>query len=92
MTPRCVITGCALIVDNEWVAGDLFDAGTHWVFNGNVDLPDRSLPPRWMPMSEAHYKKTLSPLDWWEKRGVFFIDKAVANLNEAALAYIGVAT
>jgi hypothetical protein len=85
---QCEITGCALIHGDEWVAGDLFDAGTHWVFNGNVELQGSRSIPLWMPISEAHYTKTISPLDWWEKRGVFVIEKSKANMNQKAIDYI----
>ena len=86
MSIQCVITGCALVVAGDgWVAGDLFDGGSSWVFCGNVS----NNQPQWLPIADLHYSKQLRPRDWFEKRGVFIIDKSEANLNEAALEYIG---
>jgi hypothetical protein len=82
---HCIITGCALLSDGQWVAGDLFDAGEFYVFNGNVN--SRTMGPDWFPMP-PYYEKTLSPDDWFERRSVFVIHKTKANLNQAAFDYI----
>lgn len=90
MSIQCVITGCALIEGNRWVAGDLFDAGSVYIFNGNIHLDRPSTAqPLWLPIESAHYSKTLAPDDWFEKRGVFVIEKSKANLNDAASQYVG---
>lgn len=81
--PHCVITGCALKVNGRFVAGDLFDAGTCFVFHGNVHEGE----PAWM--GETVYDRVLEPFDWWERRGVFVIPKEYAAMNRAAADYIG---
>lgn len=86
MSIQCIITGCALVNDGRWVAGDLFDAGSHYVFNGNMDRETSA--PEWLHINSLHYNKRLEPSGWFEKRGVFVINKVHANLNEAACEYI----
>jgi hypothetical protein len=83
---QCVITGCALIDGNRWIAGDLFDAGAYWVFNGNYDHETRQ--SEWNS-GEPHYGKRIT-LDgrWMEKRGIFFLPKDDTQLNQAAIDYI----
>ena len=87
---KCVITGCALISPYSgcWVAGDLFDGGTVWVFNGNYAGTD----PAWLPTTHVpiHYSKHITPTDgnYFERRGVFVIFKDKATLNTAALEHI----
>lgn len=90
MSIRCVITGCALVSGHLWVAGDLFDAGTCWIFNGNVNsaVGDKTVTPEWLQIHSCHYEKRLEPDDWFERRGMFVIEKSAANLNEQALEYI----
>lgn len=83
MAIQCIITGCALVAGARWVAGDLFDAGSCYIFNGNHE----DGLPLWCPLP-PHYTKRLEPHDWWEKRGVFVIEKTKANLNQAAASYI----
>lgn len=86
---KCVITGCALIGhDGRWIAGDLFDGGSQWVFNGNYRIEGLRVKPEWIDDEELHYEKHLQPDDWFEKRSVFVVDKSKANLNEAAVRYI----
>lgn len=86
MRPRCVITGLALIspADDAWIAGDLFDAGSVWIFNGNCE----GGRPAWL-YEEPHYQKHITPTGvFWERRGVFVIPKEDAQLNSAALEYM----
>lgn len=83
---KCVITGCALVTGDGWLAGDLFDTGgDDWVFSGNWDHR-RSLP-EWQ-RGEPVYVRVLQPEDWWERRGVFVIPKRCAGANDAAREYI----
>lgn len=88
---KCIITGCALVNESlqEWVAGDLFDSDEFYVFNGNFDVA--SFRASWLK-GPPSYSKVLAPWDYWERRGVFIIPKEMANLNQAALAYIGETT
>lgn len=86
MSLPCIITGCALITGEGWVAGDLFDADPYLVFNGNYD-PGRG-KPLWLPLSDQRYARTMTPSDWFERRGLFVIHKRFANLNAAAQEHI----
>ena len=84
---NCVITGCALVVGGAWSPGDLYMTsaeGDTLVFVSNTQ---DGKPVRLH--GEPHYNKRLEPSDHWEKRGVFVIRKRRANLNQAALDYIG---
>ena len=84
---KCIITGCSLVDTGErWVSGDLFDAGTHYVFNGNYN--NTKCVPQWV-VGGPIYGRQLHPISYWERRGVFVILKEDANLNEAAKQYIG---
>lgn len=85
MTIQCVITGCALISHTHWIAGDLFDAGNVYIFHGNYNHKEKE--PTWLEMP-SRYIKILEPKEWFERRGVFVIEKTKANLNDKALAYI----
>jgi hypothetical protein len=85
MSIQCVITGCALISGMRWVAGDLFDAGSVYIFNGNMER--ETVDPKWLSLP-ATYSKALEPDDWFERRGMFVIEKSKANLNQKALDYI----
>jgi hypothetical protein len=86
---KCVITGAALIDPNtaRWLPGDLFDLGSHYLFNGNfrggqlqwLDITDPSaLPPNTFKTYDQH----------WERRGVFIIEKLAIELSPEAKAYI----
>lgn len=86
---KCVITGCALIWEGAWVAGDLFDVGTHYVFNGNFNPHDESGDGVQWIVGEPHYANTISPTDYWERRGVFVIEKSKANPSPEAMEYMG---
>ena len=86
---KCVATGCALIWEGAWVAGDLFDVGTHYVFNGNYDHDDEAGDGIQWIVGEPFYANRISPSDYWERRGVFVVDKAKANPSEALVEYIG---
>lgn len=82
----CVITGCALVDGNRWIAGDLFDAGAYWVFNGNYD--HEACRPEWIS-GELHYVNRITLGGrWMEKRGIFFLPKNDTQLNQAAIDYI----
>jgi len=88
MSLPCVITGCALVHHGRWIAGDLFDAGDHWVFNGNWNRSEPNEPTWITRMDACHYRCRFEPTDWFERRGVFVIHKSNANLNQDALEYI----
>lgn len=87
LPPRCVITGCALLRQGSWVAGDLFDADTHWVFNGNIR---NGAAIAWQPAAPVpHYQKHITlEGEYFERRGVFVVHKSAATLNPAAIDYI----
>lgn len=85
---KCVITGAALIDPNtaRWLPGDLFDLGTHYLFNGNV----RSGEVGWLDLqSSSPHGPTFRTYDQhWERRGVFVIEKLAIELSPEAKAYI----
>ena len=90
---NCIITGIALVaVDGlHAVAGDLFDCGTHYVFNGNWERgkgDNYSPKPAWLPVDQLPYNRRMAPTTYWERRGVFVIPKGEANLNQAAQEYL----
>lgn len=85
---RCIITGCALVVDDAWIAGDLYTQGAEsdsLIFVGNQQNGEAC----WLYNKPISYSKRLAPAGLWEKRGVFIILKVDANLNQAALEYLG---
>jgi hypothetical protein len=85
---RCVITGCVLSIDaHRAVVGDLFDCGDSYVFNANWREPDGIC---WIKSWQAtlSHGRQLSPIDWWEKRGVFIIPKDRAGLNDACIKHM----
>jgi hypothetical protein len=85
MSAVCIITGCALIHHNGmWVSGDLFLDGTTMIFNANVAEDNE---PVWF-IGQPFYSKTVTPSNWWERRGVFVFSEHVANLNSEAREYI----
>lgn len=85
---KCVITGCALIWEGAWVAGDLFDVGTHYVFNGNYNLHDQTGDGVQWIVGEPLTSKTVAPTNYWERRGVFVIDKTDVTVSPSALKYM----
>ena len=81
---QCVITGCALIQDDKWVSGDLFKAGDDvYIFNAN----NENGVPIWCD-GDPFYSRTITPSDWWERRGVFIIEEKHAKFNLSALEYM----
>lgn len=92
---KCIITGCAMQLEGHpgmWLAGDLFEVGDCYVFNGNQDR-DAS-QPRWMMGNSPHYRKRVELLaslgGAFENKGVFVAPKDDWRLNAEAAAYIGV--
>jgi hypothetical protein len=87
MTPRCIITGIAVISPHDpflWVPADLFDAGEYYLINGNVV----GTIPQWIE-GEPFYSRTITlNHTYFEKRGVFLIHKTEAVLNAAAEDYL----
>lgn len=86
---RCVITGAALIDPNtaRWLPGDLFDLGSHYLFNGNFRGGDVG----WLEIKDVSQlpSKTFKTYDQhWERRGVFIIEKLAIELSPEAKAYI----
>lgn len=85
---QCVITGCALVVDNNFVWGDLFEVDGVWVFNGAYDKEG----PAWRNI------RYLAPEDkalvvhsgdhYFERRSVFVVPCTNAHLNKLALQYV----
>jgi hypothetical protein len=84
---HCAITGCALVFHGRWIAGDLFDAGDCWIFNGNYRVGSNRAEADWQ-VGAPYYEKQLWPEDYFEKRGVFVVRKSEANLNYEAIQYI----
>lgn len=81
---ECVITGCALLQDGQWVSGDLFRHGDTFVFNGNIDENNQ---PAWQggaPFYERQFKLT----DWFERRGVFVFHSDDVSFNVHCLQYM----
>jgi hypothetical protein len=80
--PECVITGCALVAQNEgkWMWGDLHRIGDSFVLNGSSlapweygDLPNASLKTVYVDSNE-----------YFERRGVAVFHKDAATFNDAA--------
>ncbi len=83
---KCVCTGIALInEEGEHVACDMWDTGGNWLLVGNVNEYGQ---PNWL-QGEPHYCRTLTPTDYFERRGVFVVEYHHANLNQEAREYIG---
>lgn len=83
---RCIITGCALVDGETWIAGDLFECEGALVFHGNIDRSTGL--PKQFPLELCHYERRLEPTNWWQRRGVFVMSASDANLNEVARTYI----
>ena len=90
-SPRCVITGLAVLLDGAWTPADLFDAGEYWLVNGNFHTSAHGGGIEWFQSDEVAvcYSKTITIVgDFWERRAVFLVHKSSAVLNQAALDYI----
>jgi hypothetical protein len=83
---ECIITGCAFIQGNRWVAGDLHQTSCGvYVFVGN---PSPTLHPDWIE-GKPPYTKHIRADRYFDRRAVFVIEARDIILNEAALLYIG---
>ena len=81
---KCIITGCALVLDTGWVAGDLFQTtGGDYVFNGN-SVNGVTL----VLTGPVGYERMITPEQHWERRGVYVMSPAEVYLNKAAQKYI----
>lgn len=85
---KCIITSAALIDDEQprWLPGDLFDLGSHYLFNANF----RSGQLDWIDLQNvpAHGRTFKTFGRHWERRGVFIIEKENIELSLEAKAYI----
>jgi hypothetical protein len=81
---QCVITGCALVDGDRWLAGDLYKDGETYVFNGNVTEGGE---PNWQP-GPPFYKRQFYLRDWWERRGIWVFNIRQVEFNSAARNYM----
>jgi hypothetical protein len=86
--PKCIITGCALVVPNagRHVHGDLHVVGNAMVFNAVVDEGAAAWEYGDTDAVIASSRRVVvvdSNL-YFERRGVFAFDKTSASFNEAA--------
>ncbi len=90
LNPRCVITGCALILDGSWVAADLFDIGDWWLVNANHQIGDSGgVNTQWSVGEPPHHSKHITIIGpYWERRAVFLVNKSRMALNREALKHL----
>lgn len=85
---ECLITGCALVADMSGASawGDLHQDGNCYIFNANL----KDHETRWSyGTAPDGTVKTLHVFgDYFERRGVIVVQKAHAQLNDAANAYL----
>lgn len=88
MTQRCLITGCALYVEDLGAAawGDLHTDGRSYIFNACL----RGGETAWDYQTRPTDKCLLVPdnVNFFERRGVIVVPVGCARLNPAAEAYI----
>lgn len=88
---QCVVTGCAVIVNDRWVAGDLFQQGETFIFNGNWEIEELSNypEPAWQT-GEPFYPRqiNLTGHHYWERRAVFVFSENDVTFNLAILEYM----
>lgn len=87
--PECIITGCALVVDNEgkWLWGDLHMLGNTLIFNGawNFALGTGASygdPP------DGDRAVHIDSNACFERRGVIVFHRDDCELNQAASDYM----
>lgn len=86
--PQCIITGCDLISEDfSWVHGDLHKVGDTWVFNA-VTAKDGVVWNYSRRLSQCPSLVMIPGHSYFERRGVFVIDKTSAELDKAARAYL----
>lgn len=89
LCPRCIITGCTLVVQNGpldlfWQSGDLFELNDCYIFNA-VGEPNYGTDPFYsmsIAVNSSDYQ------NHFERRNVFVFAKESAALNDEATAYI----
>ncbi len=89
--PTCVITGCELVLPNDYIYhhGDLHELGDVWIFNSVLDNDyeakvfaiDRLHPSLLQLILSANAM-------FFERRGVFVIHKTAAEFNAVAKEYV----
>jgi len=87
----CVITGCMLHVGFEGVWGDLHEEGRVWIFNAVLNREGEAnfqATPIIPATSDQRILQVRDGAPYFERRGVFVIDKLFANLNPTAQEYI----
>lgn len=94
MTARfeTIITGCDLCGPGFIAHGDLWEFGDTWIFNA---VGDERLWEGNYESEEFHptdKRLTLDyELNYWERRGVFILQRDTSLLNWDARAYLGLA-
>jgi hypothetical protein len=85
---KCIITGCALVIDNACVWGDLFEEGSCYVFNGNTAKGQTQWQYDGLPPDLIKQIKFTGLSQPFERRGVLVMAKKDCELNKAAKGYI----
>ena len=80
--PKCMITGCDLKLNDNFIHGDLWEDGNVWIFNAVGDFREKSLDSRWVEIiNEDHH-------NYFERRNVFVFQKLHSTLNDHAYNYL----
>lgn len=82
---KCIITGCDLYIADEGkvLHGDLFDAGTVWIFDGTGCEWEHT----WNSSEDDKALRVLG-VDYFEKNKVVVVTKQGCRLTEAAKEYL----
>ena len=94
MRSECLITGCKLILENEGAAchGDLFILGHDvLIFNSVVDAEARAIRDHGIDMEYYGTFRAImvSSDNCFERRGTFVFHRALAQVNEVAMTFMG---
>ncbi|HYE38135.1 hypothetical protein [Methylocaldum sp.] len=92
LAPQCYITGCALYLSTRTCCawGDLFIFGDMYIFNASTYKEEAILSYH---SPETHREQRCLIVhgnDYFERRGVFVINKRDAELNAIAKMYKGI--
>jgi hypothetical protein len=83
--PNCIITGCDIQILMHWQHGDLWELADCYIFNavGDMQHGDRFSSEHncLLVQEDLHH-------NYFERRNLFVVAKAEAQLNPAAQAYL----
>lgn len=86
----CIITGCELVVTFEGyhIHGDLFDEGSSYIFNAEGCKREYVGPTKLLEILATCKALRVNGNNYFEKRGLYVINKHAARLNHKAQEYI----